>query len=134
MTAEAGSVMPFMICLMLATGVMAVTSARGASRAARPPATTNAMPLINSPTLTTNSQCTVRMFLHPVPDCQWKKVSRTFMSLNESVHTFLSEQQVDRRHALQACGRLTAPRRAGGDRARRKQTKTSPTDDTPTFS
>src|SRR6266571_3476770 len=91
MTVEAGDVMPFMICLMLPMGVMTVTSARGASRAVRPPATTNAMPLMNSATLTTNSQCTVRIFLHPVPDHQCKTSPQTFMSLNESVHTFLSE-------------------------------------------
>jgi len=63
------------------------------------------------------------MFLHPVPDCQWKKVSRTFMSLNESVHTFLSETTSRSATRLAGVQRLTASRRAGGERARRKTDK-----------
>jgi len=63
------------------------------------------------------------MFLHPVPDCQWKKVSRTFMSLNESVHTFLSETTSRSATRLAGVQRLTASRRAGGERARRETDK-----------
>jgi len=54
--------MPFMICLTLATGVMATSAgaAFGACLASRAPAITNARPLRKSATLTTNNQCTVR--------------------------------------------------------------------------
>jgi len=51
--------MPTMICLIVATGVVSIGAAvapAGAARAVRSPAMMNAMPQMNSATLTTKSQ------------------------------------------------------------------------------
>src|SRR2546422_9923040 len=53
--------MPFMICLMLATGVAIGASTGAAVRIVRAPAMMKPIPLMNSATLTTKSQCTVRI-------------------------------------------------------------------------
>src|SRR5882762_5345005 len=53
--------MPFMICLMLATGVVIGASTGAAVRIVRAPAMMKPIPLMNSATLTTKSQCTVRI-------------------------------------------------------------------------
>src|SRR5207244_5309875 len=62
-----GFVMPIMICLIVATGAVsigaAVAEAGVAARAVRSPAMMNAMPLMNSATLTANSQYIVFIVL-----------------------------------------------------------------------
>jgi hypothetical protein len=69
-----GMTMPFMICLMLATGVAIGASTAAAVRVVRAPAMMNPIPLTNSATLTTKSQDTVRTVVHCRTDARYRCV------------------------------------------------------------